>query len=274
MAENNNGAGEGAGAPAGAEPTFEDIIHFDPFEESGSGEVESAPEQPVEAPPPPEAPTPPPTQQQPDLRQLVQEQTHQLTAALRQPPPQPQQQQGPPLKFNLGVPPALTAALRSEDPQQFEAGVGALINGVANHVWNTVMDHLQNQVIPSVPRMIDQHVNSIQRQQSVAQDFYGKYPQLGNPGLRPMVQTIGAQIAEEFARAGHSLEWGDQIRDAIAERIFQMIPALRQAQQVAQQPAPSPQRRFSTGNGTRPPRGGDSTLQSEMEAVIFGPRNG
>jgi len=278
-----------SGAASGAEPTFEDIMQFDPFESGPSGDetgetgAAAPPAQGQEPPaaqqqaPTPQAAQPPlsqPPTQQPDLRQLVQEQTNQLMGALRAgQQPQPQQQGGPPQKFNLGVPPQLTAALRSEDPQQFEAGVGALINGVSNHVWNTVMDHIQREVLPTIPRAIEAFAQSAQRQDSVARDFYGVYPQLAHDGIRPMVQMVGAQIAEEFARQGRSLGWSGELRDAIAERIFTMIPALRAQQaQAAQQAAPRRQP-FATGNGSRPPPRNDSTLQSEMEAVIFGPRN-
>lgn len=274
MAEEQTTGQAAAPAGAGAEPSFEDILQFDPFE-SGPGEdqEQAEPQAEQQAPPPAEqaaAPPAVPPTQQPDLRQLINEQTNQLAGVLRsqQTPAQAPPQQ-PSQRFNLAVPPQLTAALRSEDPQQFEAGVGALINGVANHVWNSVMEVVRNDIMPSIPRVIDAQMQTLQRQQTVATDFYGKYPQLSSDALRPLVQQVGAQIATEFAQAGRDLNWGEQIRDAIAERVFQAIPALRQ--QVQQATAQQGRRQsFATGNGSRPPPV-SSNPQQEMMDVIFGP---
>lgn len=278
-------------------PSFQEILQFDPF---------SAPETGGEAPPagdgtppaeggtPPPAPSgeenpggqqsadgtpapqpgavappgePPKPTSQADIEAAIRQIPDAIRAGLERVQPQPiSQPAATEPKFKLGVPDALVNALRSEDPKEFSAGVGAMINGVANHVWNAFQDHLEKNIGPAIPRMIENYVQTVQRQQSVATDFYGQYPQLNIPELMPVVQAVGATIAQEYARAGRQLDWSPQLRDAIAERIFQRLPMLRGQPAAAQPPA---RRAFSTGNGARPPAPGN-TPQDDMVQVLFG----
>jgi|SRR6516165_10730641 len=277
--------------PNEGEPTFQEILQFDPFSEDsstgsdpvpaeGGGTPTPPPADPGEAQPvvepqpevtePPVTPPAPPKQvSQADLEQLIARQTEAIRAAVQPQPAAPQPTPAAP-RFNLGVPEALTNALRSEDPAQFQAGVGALINGISNHVWNAFTEHLDRNVLPNVPRMIEQYVSSARRQEAVAQDFYGKYPQLQIPEMAPMVQTIGAQIAQEWYQQGKSIEWSETLRDAIAERVFQRLPFLRTA--VQQAPVNGARRQpYAAGSGARPAPE-TNTPEADMMAMIFGGR--
>jgi len=269
------------------EPTFQEILQFDPFEEGsdssaeGGGETpESGEEKPAggEPPPPQEAPVeggaPPPSVGEPpkpvsqaDLESLIRQQTETIRAAVQR-PPEPARPAVAAPKFNLGVPEALTTALRSEDPAQFQAGVGALINGVANHVWNAFSEHLEKNVLPAMPRIVEGFIESARRQEAVATDFYGTYPQLRIPEMAPVIQAIGAQVAQEWYQQGRDLSWSQGLRDEIANRLFQRMPFLRNLQQ----PQPTQQRRrpFAAGSGTRPAAEPDSPQRDMME-MIFGP---
>jgi hypothetical protein len=286
--ENTNTApaGDNTNANTGG-PSFEEILHFDPFEggntpeppqeppadggdqapsdSSGDANTESQ-QQAAPTTPQPATPSAPPTPvSQADLESLMRQQTNTIAAALRQPPQQ--QPSAPQNKFNLAVPDPLIAALRSEDPNEFKAGVGALINSLANHVWENFRQSVQSDLLPMIPRMIEQYTNSAREQEQVGRDFYGTYPQLQNPMFAPMIQTVGATIAEEYARAGRSIAWGPELRDEIAKRIFSVLPQLKDANQQQQQR--QPRRSFSTGNGARPPAPTERP-QEEMLQMLFG----
>ena len=146
-----------------------------------------------------------------------------------------------------------------------------MINGVANHVWNAFTEHLQREILPSVPRMIEQYVTSARNQENVARDFYGKYPQLQIPEMAPMIQTIGAQIANEWHQAGRSIEWSEPLRDAIAERVFARLPFLRTVAPTAPQTNGAGRRQpYAVGSGARP-QGEPESPQRDMIEMIFGP---
>jgi|SRR5215831_4968865 len=285
------------------EPSLQEILQFDPFPADGGGSdtadtsagttdgsAEAAPpgggqsgeEKPEGAVAPQQASQPasttavssgepPKPVSQADLQAAIRDMSQQVAGAVRAAvPPQPSPAEQPqPNKFNLGVPDALVNALRSEDPKEFSAGVGAMINGVANHVWNAFTEHLVKDILPNIPRMIEGHTQSIQRQEAVARDFYGAYPQLQIPELTSAIQTIGAQIAQEYAMAGKPLGWSSELRDAIAERIFMRLPMLRTVPAAAAA-APAARRSFATGNGARPPVQTEPTEQQDMMKMIFG----
>jgi hypothetical protein len=270
-----------------AEPSFEEILQFDPFngeaegeiappeskddaaaaapppgdsgeETGGAGAKSQQPQQPPTAPAPAPSPPPTPALTQADLTAAM----SRLADAVR---PQPQQQ-APQLRFNMGIPDELTSALRSEDPGQFKAGVGALVNSLANHIWSNFQQDVQQNLVPAIRQMLESHTSAVSQQESVGRDFYGTYPGLNRPELAPLIQTVGAQLAREAVSAGRSLDWSPQLRDEIASRVFTIIGGVQPPQAAA---APAPRRPFSTGNGTRPTQA-TATPADDMQAMIFG----
>src|SRR6516165_7174703 len=135
-----------------AEPSFEEILQFDPFggeaeggQEGDGGTTPPTPATPPAetgedtaggkgtAPPPAAAPAPPPPPKpitQEDLTSAMMRQADAIARAVT-PAPQPQQPQQQQPRFNMGIPDELVTALRSEDSGQFKAGVGALVNSLA-----------------------------------------------------------------------------------------------------------------------------------------------
>ena len=273
-----------------AEPSFEEILQFDPFNGEAEGEIAEPSKDPVvestAAPPgdsgeetggagakaqssqqPPTAPAPaPPLPPTPALTQAdLTAAMSRLADAVR---PQPQQQpQAPQLRFNMGIPDELTSALRSEDPGQFKAGVGALVNSLANHIWSNFQQDVQQNLVPAIRQMLESHTSAVSQQESVGRDFYGTYPSLNRPELAPLIQTVGAQLAREAVSMGRSLDWSPQLRDEIASRVFAIVGGIQQP--AAPQPSPAPRRPFSTGNGTRPTQA-TATPADDMQAMIFG----
>lgn len=177
-------------------------------------------------------------------------------------------------KFNLGIPDQLLGALRSEDPAEFKLGMTSVLNGVANHVYNTIQESIQKEFLPAIPQMIERYVENIRQQQAVATDFYGAYPSLANEALKPFVQQVGAHIAQQRAAAGKSLAWGPELRDEIANYIFEQIPALKVAPAAAPVPPVKPNgKHFTTGSSARPEVPAANSAMQDMHSVLTGARS-
>lgn len=294
--------GEAAPAAQSAAPTAAEILAFDPFGppsepakpaatpaagDAGSAKPGTTPAdgkggaaakpvldangKPVApaaspAPAPDPAMTPAPVQA-PNLEQLFREQTDAIRSAVAARPAAPaaptaEAPAAP--KFNLGIPPQLIDGLRSDDPKEFALSMNAVVNGIANHLWNTFNQHLESTVQPSYRNMIQEVLQSQQTQAQVAQDFYGKHANLNNPTLRPLIQQAGVEVAQARMAAGKSVAWSEELRDEIAEKIYSVLPALRPAAAGAQPPASpapgAPKPRFAAGGGAPPaaPSGGDA----------------
>lgn len=238
-------------------PSAADIMAFDPFGPTDEGGPALSPEAPAPTPgtsgtpadaPKPGQPTPgapvPPTpgtpatpatpapvtpQVDPALRSLFEQQTAAIAAAVA-PRPAEQPPAGPQApKYNLALPPQILTALRSEDPTEFAGGMHAVINGIVNKVWNDVNEHLASQFAPQMQQMVQHVVRSQQTTEKVATDFYGKHKTLDLPLMRPVVQQVGAMIAQRRAAQGKSIEWSGELADEIAEEVYLNFPNLRPA---------------------------------------------
>lgn len=311
--DNNTGAGAApaAGAPAPAadvaaqtsitEPTKEisDVLHFDPFAppkgpvqeptdggESGGAPVAEGTKPAAGAKPGEEVQTPEQTAaaaaaaQKPDaLASAIAANTEAVRAILSQQQPQqpaqPAKDEPQAPKFNLGIPDPIMQALASEDPKERSVAMHAVINGVANHVWQqteAMVKGVVQEVLQSVPRMIEGHQDMARRQTDVANDFYGTYEIFKQPAFVPLMQNIGMQVAQEMVAQGQAPQWNAKMRDTIADRMFALFPMLKvqhdaavaaKAKANGTQPAKRPQP-FVTGTGARPA----SEPISDMEAVL------
>jgi hypothetical protein len=155
--------------------------------------------------------------------------------------------QGPapdPLPYNVVIPDQLWAALDSDDAGQRRQGIATLSTALARMVHSTMMPIIDQKLEKTVSQygqtsqqeMYQQQ--EIQRQQSyVEQDFYGRYPQFGAPGLRNLVHSIGTQAMKDLG----ATQWSPQLRDYIAAKVQQTLAGA----------APAPP---ETGNGVKPPQ--------------------
>jgi hypothetical protein len=275
----SSGAGtETAVGNTSAEPSISEILAFDPFgppaggdkagkaddkttqkaaadvkagkADQGTGELEPG-KPPVSA-----APAAPAKDTQPSaLERTVQEQAE-LIRQLAQRGEQPGKTQDEPgktketaPKFNLGIPPQILDAIRSDDPKESAAGLHAVINGVANAVWNEAQKLIETtvqQVTEKFPQVIEQHTSLKDMQRKVHDEAFA-----------PLVQNVGMLVAQDFARTGKAITWGPEMRDAIAERLFQMFPQMKtqpqpQQQQQQQTDEQKPKPRFNAGGGSPP----------------------
>jgi len=241
MAENSNGAAQPA-APSGGEsqPSVKDFLDFDPFEPATAGQA-SEPAEGVQASEPvasaegdalPPSGGQAPSQQQPQqgaqsapdpvLRELAR--INETLAASQQPQYQPPQAPAAP-RFNLEIPQQiLKAVIHSEDPEERAAGLAALVNGLANTLYNDISSEMrasQQQLYSALPQ-VHQRLNQEQvEQQRAASDFFGRFQNLQpTPAMMQFVAAEAKQLAIEQWRAGNrNLQWNDDFREALGYRI-------------------------------------------------------
>lgn len=298
-----NGADTGADTGGGL-PSAADILAFDPFgpaenSDSTAGAADAKPADdkggepgktpaPAAATPPlkagetvplgadgkplvdpnaaPAAPaTTPQAQPTANLEQLIRDQTAAITTALNKPAEPAAKTEEPPPKYNLGLPPEVIGLLRSEDEGEFAKGMHTVINGISNRLWADFQTHIGEVIQQRVPALLNEQNSARTEQEKVATDFYGKYENLRNEALQPLIQSIGLQISNERTATGKSNAWSAEIRDEIAERIFTAIPALRPAAAPQAQTPPggtgAKKPPFASGAGARP----DATPDASAE---------
>jgi hypothetical protein len=294
MTDQTQGASEaGADTGAGNEgvPSAAEIMAFDPFAPPAEKTTETpqptpAPvtPKPTDAPaaqsgktapaapvvPDPNAPpvppvTPPASNSTADLERLIREQTATIQAALPKPADVPIAE--PPPKYNLALPPQVLGLLRSEDQGEFQQGMHAVINGIANKLWSDVSAHLNSTIqeltSQKLPQIMEAQRTATTTREQVATDFFGTHAHLNIPALKPLIQNVGLQVAQARMARGASVEWSPELRDEIAEAVHTALPQLRPAdqQQQQQQPAPGKKPPFAAGGGTRPAAGNDATSE-------------
>lgn len=304
--------------PATPEPSVGDILAFDMFGPSTTGQPGSVtppapaevtpagqpvppatPGQPPAATPPspppagtppaapgaPGQPTAPATPPQQDLATLIADQTRAINEALQrgsQQPAAPQaaQPEAPKApRFNVGVPPALVTMLRSEDETEVARGLHAMVNGVSNMVWDAVQVHIQEQVMASIPQVVQSHYSATREADAIQQDFYGRYGHLNDDAFRPIVQNVGLQVYQAMAQAGQPTRYTRAVGDEIVRRIHALIPALgpvpvpggpapaAPAPAAPAAPAARPGK-LNGAQGVRPGATPEATLQGEILDIV------
>jgi hypothetical protein len=221
------------------------------------------------APAAPAAPTPATPQAQPDLTRLFQEQTAAIKQLVADKAPEKAAEPAAP-KYNVGIPPKLLDAMASEDPQERAVATHALVNGIANMVWNDVSAAINaelGKVMQGMPQLMEAHYSARQTQQQVFDDFYGAYAHLNRPELQPMVLSAAQLVFKEFTQAGKAIQWNAELRDAIANKIHSAVPALKPAAAPGGNGAQPAKPRFTPGGGARP-SGAPAGPESDMLAVL------
>lgn len=288
-----------ASADANFEDSILDTLRYDPFGSSKGAGAQTSPgatsprseQQPAQPPVsdgvPGNAPAPTnqgvqPQQPQPNADAIaLQAATAQLQAATQQlqsqqPPAQSQQKADDLPAYVFDIPPALVNALASEDPVQRTTAVQHLVAGTARAVHTEVLK-LMSEVKSSIPQIFNQQMQAHTYRETIRRDFYGKYPMLDNPHLAPTVASVTQQVMSEIQSSGGRPAWSPQLAQAIAERVFTLIPGLRAqapaaqpqqqaVQQIVPQAQSQPPHMFTPG--ARPVQG--QSLQADIEATLFG----
>lgn len=243
----------------------QDLMSFDPFgpaeetattadagdtgtTEGDAGEGEGGDKTPAQTQAPTTTPTTPvPTQREQELTAQVQA----LQRAIAESRPQETQAspEKPQAKYNLGLPPQLIQGLRSEDEAEFAVAMHAVINGMANRIWNDVQEHLTQAVLPQVDQRVSAVVDQGSQVKTVHDEFYGAYPHLKNPILVPLIQRAALEVGRQWQTQGKQIAWNKDFADQVAQMVHSVVP---QPQQQQQQAAPKPRQPFVAGTGSRP----------------------
>lgn len=238
------------------------IFDFDPF--AGGDETTEPPPaaeppkgaEPV-APAQPE-PSPPPAPD-PSVAALLQSQAElveQLKKSNAPAEPAPAEPADGNHFADVQVPEALVNALRSDDPVEARTAVNLLVQGAANMAYRKAQADIQSLITEGLPNMMVQFTQATQVAKTVETDFYGTYPQLNKPELKPLVANIGQQIAQEegAAFAGYT----PAFRDKIATRVIQLLQGV--VPQAEPQAQPKPNGQYQPTPSVRPAPSGNSDI--------------
>lgn len=183
----------------------------------------------------------------------------------------------------LTVPPQLMEMIDNDDPQVRQQGLNQVVNGVGNVIMRDVMQKLLPNVMQAIMSQVPQVITQHQAQRESSQAFYGKYPQLAQPALKPVLDNLGQQVALAWQAEGKNPIRQDgtmdpEFMDNVAAAFFAMTGAAAPAPAISQntpgqttqvvqqqtQTAPAPGRRqpFFTGVSARPPAATQSQTKS------------
>lgn len=163
----------------------------------------------------------------------------------RQESQEPARQQ-PQRVFNMRVPPEINQMLASEDENIRAQGLTTLINGLGDVVYNRVMQDVPQYVQPLVQQTVQGTTSQQGEAQAIYQDFYGAYPALNKPELRPLVASVAQQMMRE---QGGNPSWNESFRNALGQRVLEVV------RNLGGTPAPSQPGSPAGGGGTPPAAG-------------------
>lgn len=251
-------AGGGEGSPPGPSPTVPTQIGDIPADImslfDGTPLSEPVQAQPGQTPPaaPPAGsqpgeqplgpPTPPPGG--PSAEALAAQISTLTDIVSRQAAGQQPQPAGPPVPdvelpshgYQFTIPEGLDTALISDDPATRRTALQALIQGTSRTVHSEVVRSMRAEFGRILPQIVNSMMQQSRSQQSVAQDFYGKFTQFTNPVFRPLVQQVGMAVARETGATA----WSPELRDMIGERVMQVLQSAGFQPQGTPPPAPPP----------------------------------
>lgn len=137
---------------------------------------------------------------------------------------------------DVQLPPTLVAAMRSESPEEAGAALNLIVQGTARMAVRKARELLDSFVTESLPVMLSSHAQAQTAAKDVHDDFYGTYPQLNKPEIKPFITNLAAQMANE---AGANFKgWNPAFRDAVATKFLGMVKDFVPSQQAAPAPAP------------------------------------
>lgn len=190
-------------------------------------------------------------------------------------------------QYEFSMPPEMIALLQSENIEDRVKALLMMGTGVAQSVHRRLREEYRGHMSEGLKTYESQFNNRIQQVQSaqrIYNDFYGTYPQLQRSELIPVVQRVTDSVTAELGN-----NWGPQIRDEIARRVFAVIasvqmPGAEPAGATQQQPrlaavptprpaaTPPPRPPAMRGTGARvppaaPPPAGSQ--EQHIEDVLF-----
>lgn len=148
---------------------------------------------------------------------------------------------------DVAVPPALINAMASDDPTERQTATTLLVRGTMNMVMRKSVEMWQQFIREGLPELLEQHTTVQAQAKSIEQDFYGTYPKLNNPALKPLIATITQQEIQGLGQQYRG--WTPELRDAIATKVLGLFAGLMDA---PTQPASPQVQPFSPTPAARP----------------------
>lgn len=188
------------------------------------------------APPPPPPPTPDQAlreaaaalaQSAQQIPQVIREaQAPQAPTAPKSDEYAPRTEQGQNIDYGMvmqQIPDQLIQGIASENPVERKQAVGQLL-GVAMHIAHRqavahAVNQLRDEFSRVMPVFVQEQIQSFQTQQEVFNDFYGAFPHLSNPAIRPIVQREAKNLAAQLGVRG----WSEDFRQRLGEHVTTML---------------------------------------------------
>jgi hypothetical protein len=138
----------------------------------------------------------------------------------------PLDQNGQPVDYGrLNIPDAVIMAMASDNPAERKAATAHMIGSVAHLVQRMAVaqavQQVRNEIATAMPRFVTERLVQHQQQQEVFQDFYGHFPQLSHPAIRPVVMAE----AQKLAQQGGPKQWTPEFRDQLGRHVTALLRA-------------------------------------------------
>lgn len=213
----------------------------------------------------------------------LQGQIAQMAAQLQQ--SQQQQPQGQPQgaqpqpgasrpEYQYTINPQLVQGLRSENDGEFAGALSLLMQNLSQHVHERVSSETRQWVNETVPPMVNGAQQSMSTQQQIFTDFYGAYPELNTPALRPMVLEVAKGLMEtgKYGSAytpQFRTDLGKQVLLSLEQQGFVRQPAAP-AQPASVPVAQGVQQGVRPASAATTPRGLDPNNPEAIQQSLFG----
>lgn len=188
-----------------------------------------------------------------NLQSLVQSQVQVQQPAAQ---PAPTEQPKNPLEvlpdYDFEMPDQLVTMLASEDPAERKQALASLTKGIAQTIHQQTMGTVAQvikQMQTDIPQATMQQVQQQQMQDKVAGDFYGKFPHLDNPALKPSVRTIAETLMKQDLLVGVQPAWTEAFMDRVATGVQALFGQPAAAQPTTATPPVTPPATFGGNSG-------------------------
>ena len=176
--------------------------------------------------------------------------------------------------YEFQIPDQLVNLLGSESTQERAQGIQLLTKGVGQAIHKQVMGIVESKISAAkqeVARDFQSNSQSMAAAQEIHNDYYGKFPTHNHPSIKPIVQSVTAQVVAETG----SDTWGPNMRNAIGAKVNEL---LRKAGVLTKAGAgvgggggsPNPPKATQQGTRAGATSSGDPNSMAEIEKTLFG----
>jgi hypothetical protein len=262
------GQGNGATAPSEGNGASEDRLvetfQFDPFGPSEEAQETVEAEAPVEAAVTPTASPAAPAEDPRDALAPVIGDLADAVRTMRQPPAPTEAPDEVP-SYLYEIPQPMLQAIYAEDPAMRAKGLQLLVAATARAAHRGLLETVRKEIgsaVSGTETRMQQHMASQQQAQAVHNDFYGRYPQLNNPALVPLVVQVAQRLGTEQKVRAYTPAFGDAIAAAVVAAVQGIAPTVAK-------PTAKPQPAVFGGNARPAAPKSKSSLSDEIAEMLF-----